>query len=270
MIFGYDTSLPYLRKQTIINAASRRVYYLHGFNEPPKTSRATQKLIDTIIFSVIESPTPIDIPICKPRTSSKKTKIQHIENDHPRFLHKAYRYATRTIGIKASYNDLARVMTHKLKNLLPLVDTDKINLKPHNVREFFKTFRGRLKRESYKPRLRPIGRQTKKYIFQHRRLAREDTWQKLCSWALLLALFPISYTYSLQERVMIGKTERFILSVCMKKGDEIQVDCSLSLTMLGGTELMPRKRIFWILACGDRCRLLWKDSVSDRDTILKY
>ena len=44
-------------------------------------------------------------------------------------------------------------MTHKLKNLLPLVDTDKINLKPHNVREFFKTFRGRLKRESYKPRL---------------------------------------------------------------------------------------------------------------------
>ena len=117
MVFGYDTSLPSLRKQTIINAASRRVYYLHGFNEPPKASRATQKLIDAIIFSAIESLTPIDIPICQPRTSFKKTKIQHIENDHPQFLHKAYRYATRAIGIKASYDDLARVMTQKLKNI---------------------------------------------------------------------------------------------------------------------------------------------------------
>ena len=68
-------------------------------------------------------------------------------------MHKAYRYATRAIGIKASYDDLARVMTQKLKNLLPLVDTDKISLKPHNVRDFFKSFQGRLKRESYKPRL---------------------------------------------------------------------------------------------------------------------
>ena len=71
-----------------------------------------------------------------------------------------------------------------------------------------------IKRNTY---LRPIGRQTKKYIFQHRRLAREDTWQKLCSWALLLALFPISYTYSLQERALIGKAERFIWKELVKQ-----------------------------------------------------
>ena len=73
----------------------------------------------------------------------KKSKIQHIENDYPQFMHKAYRYTTRAIGIKASYDDLARVMTQKSKNLLPLIDTDKINLKPHNVHKFFKSFQGR-------------------------------------------------------------------------------------------------------------------------------
>ena len=53
-------------------------------------------------------------------------------------MHKAYRYTTRAIGIKASYDDLARVMTQKLNYLLPgAVDADKISLKPHNVREFF-------------------------------------------------------------------------------------------------------------------------------------
>ena len=66
MVFGYDKSLSYLKKQTIINAASHQVYYLHGFNEPPTASRATQKLIDDIIFSAVESPTLIDIPICHP------------------------------------------------------------------------------------------------------------------------------------------------------------------------------------------------------------
>ena len=67
MVVGCDKSLPYdLQKQMIINAASCQVYSLHGFNEPLKASRANQKLIDAIIFSAIESPTPIDIPICQP------------------------------------------------------------------------------------------------------------------------------------------------------------------------------------------------------------
>ena len=56
MVLGYDKSLPYYlhQKQTIINAAACRVYYLHGFNEPPKASCTTQKLIDAIIFSAIK------------------------------------------------------------------------------------------------------------------------------------------------------------------------------------------------------------------------
>ena len=50
MVFGYDTSLPSLRKQTIINAASRQVYYLHGFNEIPKAAPLLPKNLLMLSF----------------------------------------------------------------------------------------------------------------------------------------------------------------------------------------------------------------------------
>jgi len=149
---GYDPNLGGAERKRIIVAIRRQVFYYRGFPEPRnKDVSRTETLLNQFFSASNGDAGNLNLlSIGKPRTSSKKSKIDNILILHPRLLHTAFRYAAKAIGMKASYSQLAKTMTEKIKHILPETPYE---IKTHNLREFFLKMKGRLKRESYKPRL---------------------------------------------------------------------------------------------------------------------
>ena len=149
---GYDPNAGGAERKRIIVAVRRQVFYNFGYPEPKnKDVRRTETLLNQY-FAASDWDIGIltRLPIGKTRTSSKKSKVENIMILHPRLLHTVFRYAVKTIGIKASYSALAQTMTAKISHILP---ESPYKIDTHNLREFFLKMKGRLKRESYKPRL---------------------------------------------------------------------------------------------------------------------
>ena len=76
------------------------------------------------------------------------SKIQKILEMHPQLLHKVWRKAVKTIGKAASFARLTKLMNEILK-----VEGHDITLTIFNVIEFFRSFKGSLKREKFVPYL---------------------------------------------------------------------------------------------------------------------
>ena len=148
---GYKrTSQSSKASHRILGAARRLVYYAEGYpapigDHPRQLERYIISLDEYCAFDGTGLPIDVSIP------KEKSTKVERIMRMHPRLLLASFREAGRSIGKKASYTRLAESMTKLLHRSAP--DTQSFRLTRHDFGEFFKLSVGKLKRESFKPRL---------------------------------------------------------------------------------------------------------------------
>ena len=108
-LWGYDNpALPIREKTRIASAAGKLISYDYGFSKPIGQNSVCRwcKTMATGIASGTRRP----LDAAHHGTQGLADKI---EEDHPGYLHELYRYATSTIGLKATFDELTQTMNKK-------------------------------------------------------------------------------------------------------------------------------------------------------------
>ena len=146
---GYDECLDQKHRHQILYAVRLFVCYKEGYSKPNNNTRTLSNFIDKLnIYSSKDSNVPF--PLSSDKQRKKTSKVRKIMEQSPQLLFSVYRSVVKGIGDKASFQKIAQCMTNRLRSLH---SDSQITLTKMDVNWWFHSVNGKLKRESFKPRL---------------------------------------------------------------------------------------------------------------------
>ena len=146
-IWGWDNpALGYRQRRRIEMAACRQVAYDHGFPVVTGSNR-----IAVWAANLSSGITAGETAPLQSKHKGRKKKTDLIEAKYPGYLHELYRYATTTVGVKASFEELTDVMNEKSAS--PFEARPAVNLHRQQVYRWFKLNGGSETSAFEKPRL---------------------------------------------------------------------------------------------------------------------
>ncbi|GFH55186.1 predicted protein [Chaetoceros tenuissimus] len=163
IMMGYRTDSSNGERDRITEAAMRHVYYLKGYDPPQtKAPERTRLMIDGTI-NFLQGNSSDTGKIGRKRIRKKKmSKTEKIMKHSPKALRKAFRYACYAIGDNSTFTDIAKVMTRYIMSKKLVANDDQakrlkiqfpINLKKHDVRDWFLKHNGKSRKMKIKPKL---------------------------------------------------------------------------------------------------------------------
>ena len=188
-LWGYEhPSLLFREKMRIASAAGKLIAYDYGFSKHVGcNSYSVRRWCKSLATGVKSGTTrPLDAA-----HGAKQGISDKIEEDHPGYLHELYRYATSTIGLKASFDELTQTMNEKSNS--PIESRPELNLHPRTVHRWWKKNNGSEKSPFEKPRL------TTKHM------ADRVSWVETWGGRFLDIKFPVCY---LDEKWFYTSTRR--------------------------------------------------------------
>ena len=186
-LWGYDNpALPIREKTRIASAAGKLISYDYGFSKPIGHYSVCRWC--KTLATRVESGTTRPLDTAHHGTQGLADKI---EEDHPGYLHELYRYATSTIGLKATFDELTQTMNEKSHS--PNESRPELTLHPKQVYRWWRKNNGSEKSPFEQPRL------TTKHMAD--RVSWIETWGD----SFLDILFPVCY---LDEKWFYTTTRR--------------------------------------------------------------